>query len=86
MYFSDQGNQTTSTHDRAVQHAGLYKDLSTPTVMPVTPVRSAVSHVAYINSNYCHYVIGNMSTNQGLSSMCISSRTLAGSVFSCSIS
>lgn len=27
MYFCDQGNQTTSTHDRAVLHAGLYKGL-----------------------------------------------------------
>lgn len=27
MHFSDQGNQTTSTHDRAVQLVDLYKGL-----------------------------------------------------------
>lgn len=27
MYFSDQGNQTSSTHDRAVQLVDLYKGL-----------------------------------------------------------
>lgn len=45
MCFCDQGNPTTSTHDRAVQHADLYKGLSTRRVIPVTPVRSAVGHV-----------------------------------------